>query len=106
MPLTVVMSNEQKVRIQASPITQGGQPAPVEGPVLFVVKAGDVAIEPIDATSAYVVAGLPGASEVLVSADADLGAGVVTIADTIGVTVSAAMAEQLGLQADAPILKA
>ena len=48
----------------------------------------------------------PGASEVLVSADADLGAGVVTIADTIGVTVSAAMAEQLGLQADAPILKA
>ena len=105
MPLTLTMSTEEKVRVTVAPLTEAGNPAPIDGAVLFLVESGTCTIEPIDATSAYVVSGAAGTSVILTSADADLGGGVTTLADTITATVTDALAEQLGVAADAPILK-
>jgi hypothetical protein len=104
--VTVVLTTEQKVRIAVAPQTSSGSPAQVDGAVLFSVTSGDCTIEPIDNTSAFIVSGsAPGDSVIAVTADADLGAGVEEIADTVQATVTHPKATSLGLTADAPVTK-
>jgi hypothetical protein len=105
MPLEVSMSTEEKCRLAITPMTPGGQPAPIDGDAQWSVE-GSCTLEPIDATSAWVIAGdSPGDSVVTIAADADLGTGVVPLADTATIHVANPMAANLGLQADQPVLK-
>jgi hypothetical protein len=103
MSITVQSTNEEKVKITAAPVTSTGQPAPLDGPVRVSVISGDSTVDQIDATSFFIVSSdTPGDTSYLVEADADLGAGVVLIQDTITYTVAGALAVALGLVAGAP----
>jgi hypothetical protein len=105
MPIEVSLTTEEKVRLAITPMTPGGQPAEVDGDARWTV-AGDCTAEPIDATSAWILAGATlGDSTVTVACDADLGAGVVPLGDTCLVHVSNPQAAQLGLEAGTPELK-
>jgi hypothetical protein len=105
MPLEVSMSTEQQVRLAITPLTPGGAPAPIDGEAHWSVE-GACTLMPIDATSCWCVAGtVPGDSVVTVSADADMGAGFVALADTAVIHVANPMAANLGMTADEPILQ-
>lgn len=106
MPTTISMTTEEKVLITASPMTAAGNPAPVDGQASFVVQSGACTVAQVDALSAYVVSGsTTGESQILVSCDADLGAGIVLIEDTVTAQVISPTAAALGLEAAAPELK-
>lgn len=99
----ITLTNEQKVKVTATPVTATGKPAPVDGAVVFTVQAGDCTVNELDDFSAEIVSGdNPGDSVILVSADADLGDGVETVADTVTVHVEGARAASLGLTVGAP----
>ena len=104
MPIEVSMSTEEQCRLAIAPQTPGGDPASIEGDAQWTV-AGTCTLMPIDATSVWVLAGDVGDSVVTVSADADLGAGVVPLGDTCLVHVANPLAANLGLSADAPVLQ-
>lgn len=105
MPLEVSISTEEKVRIAVTPTTPGGQPAPVDGAAQFTIE-GDCTVETIDATSCWVLSGTAVGDSVLTAAvDADLGSGVVPLADTAVIHVASPQAANLGMAADAPVLK-
>ena len=106
MASPITMTTEEKSLLSIHPTTEAGNPAVIDGPVSYTVASGTCTIEPVDALTAYVVSGsTPGDSSVLATADADLGAGVTTITDTLIVHVVSPQAEQLGLVAGAPMLK-
>lgn len=106
MPLDITLTNEQKVMIHLSPQTDAGNPVTLDGPAVFEVSEGTCTIEAVDDTSAYIVSGdVPGDSVVVVTGDADLGAGVETVMDTVMVHVMHANARSLGLSADTPVLR-
>lgn len=105
MPLDLTMTDEQQVLVTAAPTTAAGHPAPVDGQVQFTVVTGDVTIARVDDLSANIVSGTPGDAEVLVEADADLGAGIVTISDHLTVHVVGAQAANLGLTKAEPTPK-
>ena len=105
MPIEVTMTNEEKVRLAITPMTPGGQPATVDGEAQWSVE-GACTVEPIDATSAWVLSSETiGDSTITVACDADLGSGVVPLGDTCLVHVGNPMAAQLGLAAGTPELK-
>jgi hypothetical protein len=104
VPIEVSLTTEEKCRLAIQPMTPGGQPAPVDGPAQWSVE-GTCTVEPIDDTSAWLLAGAMGDSTVTVGVDADLGSGVVSIGDTCLVHVSNPQAASVGLSADAPVLK-
>lgn len=106
MPQEVTLTSEQKCRFFVTPMTPGGDPAPLDGPVQFSIE-GSCTVDPIDDTSCWVVAAdnTVGDSILSVVADADLGAGVVQIMDSATIHVTNPMASSLGLGADAPVLK-
>lgn len=105
MSLDVSMSTEQQVRLSITPETPGGQPAPIDGAAQWTVE-GTCTLQPIDGTSCWCLAGsTPGDSVVTVAADADMGAGFVPLGDTAVIHVANPMAANLGMSADAPILK-
>jgi hypothetical protein len=98
MPVEITLTNEQQVMVTAHPITAGGHPVQVDGPVQFSIQEGDCTLVPVDNVSAMIVSGNTLAdSVVLVQADADLGDGVQTIMDTILIHVQHANASSLGL---------
>ena len=104
MPVEVSLSTEEKVKLSITPMTPGGQPAPVDGAAQWTVE-GTCTVEPIDEVSAWVLAGAIGDSVVTVACDADLGSGVVPLGDTCLVHVANPQAANLGLSAEAPVLK-
>jgi hypothetical protein len=81
MPIEVSLSTEEKVRLAITPMTPGGDPAPVDGPAQWSVE-GSCTVEAIDDTSAWILAGAVGDSTITVACDADLGEGIVPLADT------------------------
>lgn len=106
MPSELTMTTEEKTLITAEPMTEAGNPATVDGAVVFSVTSGNCTVQAVDALSAYVVSGpAPGDSQIAVQADADLGAGVVHISDTVLVHVTSATAESLSLTIAEPELK-
>lgn len=99
----VTLTSEQKVRVTLTPTTATGKPSSLDGAATFEVVSGDVTVENIDETSAWIISGdAAGTSVVSVSADADLGEGVQTITDSITVTVNDPLAANLGLTISAP----
>lgn len=105
MPLDLQCTNEEKILITVNPRTANGQPAALEGPVV-VTPTGEGTVEMVSDTSFFVVSGdNPGATTYLVEGDADLGAGVVLLQDSINLNVSGALATSLGISAATPVLK-
>jgi hypothetical protein len=105
MPIEVSMTTEEKCRLAIQPMTPGGQPATIDGAAQWSVE-GDCTVEPIDDTSAWVLAGdAMGDSVVTVACDADLGQGTVPIGDTCLFHINNPQAASVGLTADAPVLQ-
>jgi hypothetical protein len=103
VPLTVQSTNEEKIRITVVPVTSTGSPAALDGPVRVSVVSGDGSSATIDDLSFFVISSDdPGDTTYLIEADADLGAGIVLVQDTITYTVLGALATSLGLVAGTP----
>lgn len=106
MPVETILTTEQRIRASATPKTPAGNPATLDGPVVYTVESGTCTLQPIDDLSTWIVSGTtPGDSVVLVSADADLGEGTTHISDTILVHVEHAEAASLGVTLGQPELK-
>lgn len=107
MPLEITITNEQKVNVTLKPVTATGKPAPLDGVPTWTVQTGESTVVPAaDGLSADLISSdSPGDTVILVEADADLGSGVETLADTIRLTVEGARAANLGLAAGTPVPK-
>lgn len=103
----ITITNEQKVKATLNPVTATGRPAKLDGAPKWVVSSGDATVVPAaDGLSCELVSGdNPGDTVILVSADADLGSGVVTISDSITLHVQGALATNLGLTVGTPEAK-
>jgi hypothetical protein len=108
MPVTITITNEQKVTATLKPVSDTGKPAKLDGaPTWSVVTGLSTVVPAADGLSAELIsADDPGDTQFLVKADADLGAGVVEISDTIDLTVQGALATNLGIAISAPVPKA
>lgn len=106
MPAEINLTTEQQVLATITPVTAAGNPATLDGEAVWTVTSGTCTVTPVDATSAWLVSGdIAGDSTVVVSADADLGAGVQTISDTCLLHVANPQAASLGLTLGEPELK-
>ena len=107
MPLDVTITNEQKVKATLAPKTATGKPAPIDGKPTWTVQSGDsTVVVADDGLSADLISSdTPGDTIFVVEADADIGEGVETLADTIRLTVQGARAANLGLSLGAPEAK-
>ena len=105
--MLITITNEQKVLVTLAPTTEAGNPATLDGAPVWSVVSGDATLEVSeDGLSAYLVSGEANInSQVEVTADADLGAGVVTLTDVVDLAVVQASASALGLVVDTAILK-
>ena len=103
--LQITSTNEEKVLVTIAATTAAGNPAAVDA-VTFTVTSGDATVVEVEANvSYYVVSGAGGLSTIEVTADADLGEGVVALTDAIEYFVVAAQASSLGFTAGTPELK-
>lgn len=107
MPLDLTVTNEQKIQVTLNPVTATGRPAPLDGAPEWTVISGNSTLDVAsDGKSAFLVSSDdPGDTQFLVKADANLGAGVEEISDTIRLSVEGARAASLGLVAGSPIPK-
>lgn len=108
MPSELSCTNEEKIRITISAKTKGGKPAQFDGPPKLTTIGGDATVEQdaTDPSAFFLVSGdLPGDSTFLIDGDADLGAGVIDVQDTILLHVLGAQAAAIGVIAEAPVLK-
>lgn len=107
MPLDITLTNEQQVTVTLAPKTSTGKVAILDGAPTWEVLSGDSTVTPsTDGLSAVIRSSdTPGVTQILVKADADLGAGVEEIADTIAVNVEGARASNLGLSVGTPVPK-
>lgn len=104
----LLLTDVQKVVLSIRPVDAAGNPAPVDGvPTWSVSDPTLLSVSPAgDGMSAVVTANGPlGSAQVSVSADADMGAGVVLISGTLDVTVSASQAVSLSISSGAPEAK-
>lgn len=106
MPLSLTLDTTQKQHVVLHPATSTGSAASVDGaPVWTVVSGAGTVVADADGLGAFLLSTdtVDGVDTVfMVSADADLGAGVTDLQDTITVTTVNAQATSLGLTADAP----
>lgn len=107
MPLELSITNEQKIPVTLTPVTATGKPAILDGsPAWTVISGNSTVVVGADGLSAELVsADAPGDTTILVAADADLGAGVVEVSDTITLHVIGALAANLGLTAGPAVPK-
>lgn len=104
--IELICTNEEKIPITANPVTPGGNPVAIDGPLQVTVQSGDGTVGVIGPTSFYVVSGvILGDTTFLVKGDADLGAGIRLIQDTVLLHVIGAEASNLGLSAGMAVLK-
>lgn len=99
MPFATSCTDEQKRTVSVNPLTASGKPAPIDGSITVTVQSGDGLAELVAGapTTFKAVSGSALADTVyLVEADADLGAGVVTISDTVTLSVVSASAVNFG----------
>jgi len=102
MPLTVACTNEQKVKITVNPVTAAGNPAAVDQLQVTPLSGDGTVGDTGEANSFFLVSGGAGPTVFRVTADSDLGAGVVPIEDTVTLDVTGALAANLGLTAGTP----
>lgn len=106
MPLDVVSTTEEKVKIHIAPVTSSGKPAKLDGiPVWTLDGTGSIVVAEDGLSADVVSADSPGVSNWSVSADADLGDGVSTIVDGGVYTYNDPQAAALGTTAEAAVPK-
>lgn len=101
-------TTEEKVPVTASPKTAAGNPAQVDGALKVTVQSGEGTVEqdPAKPLEFFAVSSdTPGTTEYLIEADADLGAGVEAISDTLTLVVSGAKAANFGVSTGAAVPK-
>lgn len=105
--MLITITNEEKVQVTLAPLTAAKNPASLDGAPVWTVTEGDATLDvATDGLSAFLISGAANTnSKISVSADADLGEGVVTITDVIDLAVVQAMASGLGLSVGTPVLK-
>ena len=105
--LEITITKQEKITVTITPTDQDGEPAALDGKPVWTVVNGDSKILVADdgLSAVLISADVPGQTEYLVEADADLGAGVERISDTIKLTVEDPKAVSLGLSAGAAIKK-
>ncbi len=87
------ITNEQRVLVTVAPKTAAGNPAPIDGAVIFRSSDPAVAVvEPVDEGSAFVIAVAPGVAQITAAFDADLGEGVRNVTASGALEVVAAEA--------------
>lgn len=101
------LTNEQKVNVTLNPVTLKGKPAKLDGVPTWTVVSGDSTVEPAaDGLSAELISSdTPGDTTFLIDADADLGAGVEDLQETITLHVAGARAVNLGIVVGTPETK-
>lgn len=99
MPLDITSTVEEKVHIKLAPVTSTGKPAILDGTPTWEITSGLATIVPdADGLGAFVVSeDTIGSSTWKVTADADLGAGVLTIEEGGTYTYTDAQAAALGV---------
>jgi len=104
--LQVAGKTDQYLRVKIAPKTGAGHPAPVDGTPVWAIVSGNGSVQNVSADgltaeiwSPDTVTDPSGADVTVasVTADADVGAGVQEISDTVEFTVTNAIAESLGL---------
>jgi hypothetical protein len=102
--LAFLLQGDQKVKLSIAPVDAAGNSAPVQNPQWLSTDPGVLTVEPsVDGLSASAVAVGPlGTAQVQVSADADLGSGVVALTGILDVQVVAGQAVSLGILAGTP----
>lgn len=99
--IDVTISNSEKIQATLTPTTKppASKPAKLDGIPTWTVSIGDSTLDvAADGLSAFLVSSdSPGETVVLIEADADLGSGVITISDTIKLSVTGENAENLGV---------
>jgi hypothetical protein len=106
--MALILQDDQKVELSIAPVTAEENPAQVES-VTWV--SSDTNILTLTASAdgmkaEAVTVGPLGVAQVQVTADADLGAGVVTLQGILDVQVVAGQAVSLGVSAGTPVPKA
>lgn len=104
MALAIACTTDEQVPVTATPVTSTGNPALIDGALTVTVQSGSGTVVQDPATPLAFVArsgDTAGDTVYLVSADADLGAGVTAISDTVTLTVTSAAAASFGLTAGA-----
>lgn len=101
------LTSEQKVKLTLSPKTATGKPARLDGEPTIEVVSGEGTVEENEedesGLSFYLVsADLPGVTEYLIKADADIGEGVEEIAEAVVLTTMGANAKNLGVTLGTP----
>jgi hypothetical protein len=93
------LTNKQKATVTINTKNAVGDPVTVDGIPTWTVTSGDsTVIVSSDGLSAEIISSdTPGATTILVSADADLGSGIETLQDHIKVFVVGDKATNLGL---------
>ena len=106
MAITITINEEQKVDFKVIPKTIQGNPAELDGAAALTLIEGDATFEQVDDSTFTLISGAPGVtSKFEITGDADLGEGVVPIADIIELTVIHAAAASLDIEFAEPVLK-
>lgn len=107
MPIEVSITNEQKVPVTLTPVTDTGKPAQLDGmPAWTVVSGNSQVVTSTDGLSAELISSdQPGDTIIMITADANLGEGVEEISDTITLSVVGATAKNLGISVGTPVPK-
>lgn len=105
--MLITITNEEKVQVTLNPVTPAGNPANLDGTPTWAVTEGDATLDVAeDGLSAFLISGEANTnSKIEITADADLGEGMVTITDMIDLVVVQASASALGAIIGTPILK-
>lgn len=105
--MLITITNEEKVQVTLAPTTAAGNPAILDGAPVWTVTEGDATLEvAVDGLSAFLISGTANTnSKITITADADLGEGIVNLNDTIDLAVVPASANALGLLVATPVLK-
>lgn len=100
----ITITDSQEFVVSGQPVDKKGNPAQVDGPLTFTSSDPTLLIvTPIDATSARCTAVGPlGDAQVVITGDADLGAGVVPITGIEDVHIIAGAAVNLAVSSSAP----
>jgi hypothetical protein len=96
MPTTANHLVTEEAVLTATPTTTSGAPATLDGPLTVEVQSGQGTFT-VNGLEVVMSSEVPGETVYLISGDADLGAGVVTISDTHTSTVANEQATNLGL---------
>jgi len=98
--MEITITNEQKIKVTATPVTSTGKAAELDGALRVSVVSGDstFAQDDTDPKSVSLVSSdTPGDTTFLIEGDADLGEGVELVQDTVTLHVQGARAANLGL---------